>query len=214
MFIVNSISVLNPLNQKPIGDVAKTEWAMLDSYLQQASDLHKDKCQHLAAYERGTILMRCAQLMREEQDDLALLIASEGGKPLKDAKVEVTRAIDGVELCVKELLHLRGEQIPMDLTAAGEGRLAFTYYEPIGPVLAISAFNHPLNLIVHQVAPAVAVGCPVLIKPANDTPLSAQRFVQLLYQAGLDEKWCRFFLCDREYTERLVSDQGPLLCRL
>ena len=207
MFIVNSISVLNPLNQKPIGDVAKTEWAMLDSYLQQASDLHKDKCQHLAAHERGTILMRCAQLMREEQDDLALLIASEGGKPLKDAKVEVTRAIDGVELCVKELLHLRGEQIPMDLTAAGEGRLAFTYYEPIGPVLAISAFNHPLNLIVHQVAPAVAVGCPVLIKPANDTPLSAQRFVQLLYQAGLDEKWCRFFLCDREYTERLVSDQ-------
>lgn len=204
---MNRISVLNPLNQESIGTVAKTEWETLDSYLQQASDLHKDKSQHLAAHERSAILVRCAQLMREEQDELALLIASEGGKPLKDAQVEVMRAIDGVELCVKELLHLRGEQIPMDLTAAGAGRLAFTYHEPIGPVLAISAFNHPLNLIVHQVAPAVAVGCPILVKPANDTPLSAQRFVQLLYQAGLDEQWCRFFLCDREYSERLVSDQ-------
>jgi len=203
---MRNITVLNPLNQELIGKVAKTEWTVLDDYLQQASDLHKDKSKLLAAHERSAILMRCARLMRDQQDELALLIASEGGKPLKDAKVEVSRAIDGVELCVKEMLHLRGEQVPMDLTAAGAGRLAFTYREPIGPVVAISAFNHPLNLIVHQVAPAVAVGCPVLIKPANDTPLSAQRFVQLLHKAGLDEKWCRFFVCDREYSERLVSD--------
>lgn len=203
---MSKITVLNPLNQEPIGEVEKTEWSELDAYLQQASDLHKDKSQHLAAHERSAILMRCAELMRQEADELALLIASEGGKPLKDAKVEVTRAIDGMELCVKELLHLRGNQIPMDLTSAGSGRMAFTYREPIGPVVAISAFNHPLNLIVHQVAPAVAVGCPVMIKPANDTPLSAQRFVQLLHEAGLDEKWCRFFVADRKYSERLVSD--------
>ena len=113
---MSKITVLNPLNQEPIGEVEKTEWSELDAYLQQASDLHKDKSQHLAAHERSAILMRCAELMRQEADELALLIASEGGKPLKDAKVEVTRAIDGVELCVKELLHLRGNQIPMDLT--------------------------------------------------------------------------------------------------
>ena len=202
----NNEIVLNPYNQETIGEVALTDWAELDGYLQEASELHKDKSQHLPAHERIAILKRCAALMFEQKEELALLIATEGGKPLKDAIVEVDRAIDGVELCTKELLHLRGEQIPMDLTQAGTGRLAFTYLEPVGPVVAVSAFNHPLNLIVHQVAPAVAVNCPVLVKPANDTPLSALKFVSLLHQAGLDEKWCRCFLAKREDTEKLVTD--------
>ena len=94
----------------------------------------------------------------------------------------------------------------MDLTAAGSGRLAFTTRDPIGPVVAVSAFNHPLNLIVHQVAPAIAVGCPVLVKPAGDTPLSCQAFVEMLYEAGLPEEWCRFVMSDRESSEKLVTD--------
>lgn len=108
--------------------------------------------------------------MQGRFDELAFQIANEGGKPLMDAKVEVTRAIDGVELCIKELGHLTGTEIPMDLTAAGSGRMAFSTREPIGPVVAVSAFNHPLNLIVHQVGPAIATGCPVLVKPASATP--------------------------------------------
>ena len=99
-----------------------------------------------------------------------LLIASEGGKPLVDAKVEVNRAIEGVQLCAEHLGFNVGDEIPMGLTPPAEKKLAFTIREPIGPVLAISAFNHPLNLIVHQVAPAVAAGCPVIVKPADDTP--------------------------------------------
>ena len=83
----------------------------------------------------------------------------------------------GYEAAIEELLHPGGRDIPMDLTPAGAGRTAFIQREPIGPVVAISAFNHPLNLIVHQVAPAVAVGCPVIVKPAGDTPLSALAFV-------------------------------------
>ncbi|MGF1703020.1 aldehyde dehydrogenase family protein [Photobacterium makurazakiensis] len=203
---MTQINVENPYNQAVIDQVTLSSWSELDSFLQQAHETFVDKAQRTPAHERIAILNRCAQLMREQKDDLAMLIASEGGKPLTDAQVEVDRAIDGVELCAKELLNLKGEQIPMDLTAAGSGRLAFTYREPIGPVVAVSAFNHPLNLIVHQVAPAVAVNCPILIKPANDTPLSAKKFVELLYQAGLEPKWCRFFLAKREDTERLVSD--------
>jgi len=99
-----------------------------------------------------------------------------------------------------------GKEIPMNLTEAGAGRIAFTTREPIGPVVAVSAFNHPLNLIVHQVAPAVAVGCPVLVKPADDTPLSCKAFVEILYEAGLPEGWCRFVACDIPTAQKLVTD--------
>jgi acyl-CoA reductase-like NAD-dependent aldehyde dehydrogenase len=120
--------------------------------------------------------------------------------------VEVDRAIDGVGLCARELQHLGGGEVPMDLTQAGAGRMAFTVREPIGPVVAVSAFNHPLNLIVHQVAPAVAVGCPVIVKPADDTPLSARSFVDILTEAGLPPGWCEFIACDLATAEKLVTD--------
>ena len=98
--------------------------------------------------------------MEGRAEELAFQIANEGGKPLMDARIEVARAIDGVGLCIKELGSLGGNEIPMDLTAAGAGHIAFTTREPIGVVIAVSAFNHPLNLIVHQVGPAIATGCP------------------------------------------------------
>ena len=123
-----------------------------------------------------------------------------------DARVEVHRAIDGVGLAARELLQHRGGEVPMDLTAPGAGRIAFTTREPIGPVVAVSAFNHPINLIVHQVAPAVAVGCPVIVKPSEDTPLSARTFIEILAEAGLPPEWCAFFPCDVATAERLETD--------
>ncbi|MCB1380728.1 MAG: aldehyde dehydrogenase family protein, partial [Alphaproteobacteria bacterium] len=152
------------------------------------------------------ILLRLAALMRAERGDLAMTIALEGGKPLVDARVEADRAILGVELAASEIERLSGTQIPMDLSPSGAGRIAFTCPEPIGTVVAISAFNHPLNLIVHQVAPAIATGCPVIVKPADVTPLSAKRFVELAYEAGLPEAWCRLALLDIPEAEKLATD--------
>lgn len=203
---MKQVNVENPSTGEVIGQVELSSWHTLEQYIAQAHETFNDKSQRTSAHERMTILNRCAGLMKQQQDELSMLIATEGGKPLKDATVEVARAIDSVELCVNALHHLKGEQVPMDLTAAGSGKMAFTYREPIGPVVAVSAFNHPLNLIVHQVAPAIAVNCPILIKPANDTPLSAQKFVELLYEAGLESKWCRIFIATNEDTQRLVSD--------
>jgi acyl-CoA reductase-like NAD-dependent aldehyde dehydrogenase len=174
--------------------------------LRTAEALYKNRSGWLPAHQRIAILERAADIMHGRFEELALLIAAEGGKPLIDARVEVKRAVDGVRLCAKELLYLRGEQIPMDLTAAGAGRMSATFREPIGPVVAVSAFNHPLNLIVHQVTPAVAVGCPVIIKPADDTPLSAQAYVQILHEAGLPEDWCQFIACDIPTAQQLVTD--------
>ena len=117
-------------------------------------------------HERIAVLRRLAALMETRRDHFSRLIAREGGKPLADAIVEATRAIDGVRNAADELRNFAGREIPMGLTPASTGRWAFTTTEPIGVVAAISAFNHPLNLIVHQVAPAIAVGCPVIVKPA------------------------------------------------
>ena len=117
------------------------------------------------------ILERAAGLMEDNFETLAVGAAAEGGKPLIDSRAEVTRAIDGIKLCIEHVRTEQGHVIPMGGTAAGSKRMAFTRREPIGAVVAVSAFNHPLNLIVHQVATAVAAGCPVIVKPADDTPL-------------------------------------------
>ncbi len=201
-----TLEVVNPYDLKPIGSVPLDSWDVIDKYLQTAHDLFRNRANWLAAYQRIEILKKTATIMESRFEELAFQIANEGGKPLIDARVEVTRAIDGVALCVKELSHLNGTEIPMDLTVAGAGRMAFTSREPIGPVVALSAFNHPLNLIVHQVAPAIAVGCPVIVKPAGDTPLSCKAFVDILYEAGLPEEWCRFTACDNNVAEKLVTD--------
>jgi acyl-CoA reductase-like NAD-dependent aldehyde dehydrogenase len=198
--------VRNPFDLKVIGTVECPGWGFADKWLDRAVTLHRQRRNWLPAYQRIAILKKAATLMRDRFDQLAFGIANEGGKPLMDARIEVERAIDGVGLAVEGIGHLQGSEIPLDLTAAGAGRMAFTSREPIGPVVAVSAFNHPLNLIVHQVAPAVATGCPVIVKPADDTPLSAKAFVEILIEAGLPEEWCSFFPCDIPTAEKLVTD--------
>ena len=203
---MDKLTVVNPYDLSPIDEVPLTPWPTIDGWLAQAHALHKNRGNWLPAWKRIEILNKLAELMKAQQSELAMLIANEGGKPLIDARVEVARAIDGVGLCVRALAQNNGQQIPMDLTKAGAGRLAFTTREPIGPVVAVSAFNHPLNLIVHQVGPAIASGCPVLVKPAGDTPLSCQKFVEMAYEAGLPEEWCRFAPCNNEVATQMVTD--------
>lgn len=203
--MTEKLDVVNPYSLEVIGSVPKFSWEEVEPLLEAAYKLHR-KGEPLPAHERIAVLDKTAALMQDAFDELAYLIADEGGKPLVDARVEVTRAIDGVRLCAQEIGQNKGTEIPMDLTEAGAGRVAFTQREPIGVVIAASAFNHPLNLIVHQVGPAVATGCPAIVKPAADTPLSAQRFVKLLYKAGLPEEWCQFITCDNDTAEKLITD--------
>ena len=200
------VDVVNPYSLKKIGEVAMTPWDVVDGYLDTAQALYRNRDAWLPAHKRIDILARAAGIMEDNADALAHQIANEGGKPLQDAIVEVTRAIDGIGLCAHGIAEIKGEEIPMDLTAAGAGRIAFSQREPIGPVVALSAFNHPLNLIVHQVGPAVAAGCPVLVKPSADTPLSCQTLVNIFHQAGLPEEWCRFVLNDRVEAEQMATD--------
>ncbi|OUV99538.1 MAG: aldehyde dehydrogenase [Betaproteobacteria bacterium TMED156] len=203
---MKKLKVLNPFDQTEIGSVELLGEENIERLLSRAYSLHKNQSNKIPTHKRIKILKNVAHLMSKEFEQLALLIASEGGKPLIDARIEVARAIDGVETCAHDLSNIIGKEIPMGLTQSGANKTAFSIREPIGPVVAVSAFNHPLNLIVHQVAPAIAVGCPVIVKPADDTPLCCQKFVKLLFEAGLPEEWVSFAPCEIPVAEKLVTD--------
>ena len=199
--------VTSPYDGRELDQVATSGPDHVDDALSAAYSLFHDRDNWLSIPDRLEILSKAAAIMQAQVDELTLLAASEGGKPYTDSKVEVIRAIDGVHLCAESLRAHPGDVIPLGTTQATTGRLAFTQKEPIGVVVAVSAFNHPLNLIIHQVGPAVASGCPVIVKPAADTPLSCIRFVEILREAGLPDAWCQVAVTDdRETAETLVTD--------
>lgn len=201
------LEVRSPFDGTPVGTVPFTSADGMESALDTAYRLFRDRDGWLPVPRRIDILSATAARMEAIAEELALLIAREGGKPLLDARVEVARAIDGVRNCCELLRGEAGRVVPMNLNAASAGRVAFTLREPIGVVIALSAFNHPLNLIVHQVAPAIAVGCPVIVKPAAATPLSCFRFVALLHESGLPRAWCQAIALDgNELAGDLAAD--------
>jgi acyl-CoA reductase-like NAD-dependent aldehyde dehydrogenase len=200
-------TVTAPWDGSEIATLPTGDARHVDAALAAAARCFEDRDGWLPVHERVALLDRVAEIMTAEADALAVQAAREGGKPLPDSRVEVARAIDGIRLCVEAIREDQGSVIPMGGTAAGAGRVAFTQREPIGPVVAVSAFNHPLNLIVHQVAAAVAAGCPVVVKPAEDTPLSCMRFAQILREAGLPPDWCQALVTsDLAAAEALVTD--------
>ncbi len=163
------------------------------------------KMRNMPASERMRILKSVALEIGKNSEQLALLVAREGGKPLKDAVVEVTRARDTFELCAEECWRLHGETIPMDRTDAGKGHINFSVREPIGPVLAISAFNHPLNNLAHQTGPAIASGNMVVLKPASGTPVMAFLLEEIFRKVGLPPECMMVFTASSEIVEKLVS---------
>jgi acyl-CoA reductase-like NAD-dependent aldehyde dehydrogenase len=203
-----TLTVVAPWDLTPIAEVPVASTDDVNKALHTAYQIFRDRDRWLPIPKRIGILEKTAILMEEQAEYLALEAAREGGKPLLDSRVEVARAIDGVKNCVEVLRTESGREIPMGLNASSLNRLAFTRKEPIGVVVAVSAFNHPLNLIVHQVGPAIAAGCPVIVKPAEDTPLSCFRFVQILRDAGLPEEFCQAcVVSDHSVAEKLVTDE-------
>ncbi|MET0166170.1 MAG: aldehyde dehydrogenase family protein [Vicinamibacterales bacterium] len=191
--------------------IATTELAgsdAVDRALATAHGLFRNRDAWLPPARRIAILRKTAILMEARAEELALEAAREGGKPLVDSRVEVARAIDGISNCAELLRNESGHVIPMNINVASAGRVAFTRHEPIGVVVALSAFNHPVNLIVHQIFPALAAGCPFIVKPAMDTPLSCMRVLSILRQAGLPEEWGQALLTEsNDIAGQLATDR-------
>lgn len=200
------LAVSSPYDNSPIAELPLATADDLEAALEQARGLFDDRSRWLSPVERRGILERARELMITRKDELVRTAAREGGKPLMDSMIEVQRGIEGVGVAIDEMGHLTGREIAMGLNQASEGHAAFTFREPVGVVAAISAFNHPFNLIIHQVVPALATGCPVIVKPAGTTPMSCLAVTEILREAGLPEGWVTPLICRADIAERLATD--------
>src|SRR5687768_13360415 len=162
----------------------------------------------LPAHKRAEILVRVAGYLGRRHEEVARTISDEAGKPMKAARVEAQRAMSTYTFAAVEARKLAGEMVPMDAAQAGAGKLAFTLRRPIGIVGAISPFNFPLNLVAHKIAPALAAGCAVVLKPASQTPFSALLLAELETEAGLPPGWLNVLVGPAsEIGDVLVEDE-------
>jgi acyl-CoA reductase-like NAD-dependent aldehyde dehydrogenase len=176
-----------PYDGTLIGRVPKGDAALLGKAVDAAAAAFEagDFPQH----ERARVLDKAAELVAEREDDLTMTIAAEAGKPVKTARVEAQRCVSTMQFSAVAARTLTGELVPMEAGAAGEGKLGIVVRVPYGVVGAISPFNFPLNLVAHKLGPAIAAGNAVVLKPAGQTPISAIKLVETLYDAGLPDSW-------------------------
>jgi acyl-CoA reductase-like NAD-dependent aldehyde dehydrogenase len=183
-----TITVRSPYDGSEIGQVPRCDASHVDKAVAAAQAVLAGG--PLPPWKRAKILDKAAELLAARVEQFARTIAVEAAKPLKTARVEATRAVSTFTFAAAAARTLTGETVPIDAAEVGEGRLAFTVRVPIGVVGAISPFNFPLNLVAHKVAPAIAAGCPVVLKPASQTPLSAIALAELLLdECGLPAGW-------------------------
>src|SRR5579883_301430 len=178
--------VISPYSREVVDTVPQASPEQIEAAL-AAAERGATTMRQLPAHERGAILGRLANLVAEHQEDLARTISLEEGKPLSESRGEVGRMPDLIRLCGFEGTQQRGETLPLDAQAGAKGKLGLTLRVPCGVVLAITPFNYPLLLVVHKVAPALAAGNAVILKPANQTPLTALKLTRLILEAGLPE---------------------------
>jgi len=173
-----SIVVTSPYDGHEIGRVPVCSAADVDRAVSAAKTALAGG--PLPRWKRAEVLDTAARLLGERRDEFAAIIAEEAAKPIKTARVEAERAVGTFQFAAAEARTLAGDVVALDAIASGEGKLGFTLRVPIGVVGAISPFNFPLNLVAHKLAPAIAAGCPVVLKPASQTPFSGIRLAELL----------------------------------
>jgi acyl-CoA reductase-like NAD-dependent aldehyde dehydrogenase len=199
------VDVASPYSGETVGRVAK---AGADETRRAIDAAEAAMREPLPAHKRAEILVRVAGLLGRRHDEVARTISDEAGKPMKAARVEARRAMSTYTFAAVEARKLAGEMVPMDASQAGEGKLAFTLRRPIGVVGAISPFNFPLNLVAHKLAPALAAGCAVVLKPASQTPLSALLLAELETEAGLPPGWLNVLVGPAsEIGDVLIEDE-------
>jgi len=179
--------IRSPYDETVVGRVALADESLVDRAISAADEAVATG--EFAQHERATVLERAARLVAEREDELALTIAAEAGKPLKTARVEAQRCVNTLIFSAVEARKLGGEMVPMAASATGEGKLGVVLRVPYGVVGAISPFNFPLNLVAHKLGPALAAGNAVVLKPAGQTPMSALKLAGILVEAGVPDGW-------------------------
>jgi acyl-CoA reductase-like NAD-dependent aldehyde dehydrogenase len=200
-----SLDVTSPFDESVVAQVGVPTDADVEEAVSKAADTFKES-RHLPTHARAEGLMRISRGISERVDELAELVAREGGKPLKWSKVEVTRAVSTFRWAAEEVRRFGGEFLPLDTEESAGSRAGIVRRFAIGPVIGITPFNFPVNLVAHKVAPALAVGAPIVIKPAGATPLGALALAELFDQTDLPKGMMSVLPISSDRAEKLVKD--------
>lgn len=200
-----AVPVLNPFTGEQVAEVSQAGQAEAEAATAAAvSSFHSMR--RLSSHARAHALSALASHLTTRQEEFAATITSESGKPVVDARREVSRAIQTFLIAAEEAKRIPGELLPLDWTPGMESYIGLTRRFPIGPILGITPFNFPLNLVVHKLAPALAAGNPIVIKPAPQTPLTALLLGELILQTDLPPGAVSVVPCSNTVAEHMVMD--------
>ncbi|MBI5776511.1 MAG: aldehyde dehydrogenase family protein [Nitrospirae bacterium] len=199
-------TIRNPYNGKPVADVCLAGKSEADEAVARAVEAFP-AMRLLPAHARAEALLKIAGRLAGRQDEIARTMTAESGKPIADARREAGRAVQTFTIAAEEAKRIPGEVIPMDLTPGMEQHVSFVRRVPIGPVLGITPFNFPLNLVAHKVAPCLAAGNPMVLKPAPQTPLTALLLAEIVLEAGLPPGALSVVPCENAVAEQMVTDE-------
>lgn len=200
-----NLRVINPYDGSEVAQLPLSTQADVAEAIGRAYAL-RETLATMPAHRRAGILTRSAEIIAQQHDELAQLMARESGKPLRYARGEVSRAVETFTFAADEARRLHGETLPLDAAVGGVGRVGYYVRVPVGVVAAITPFNFPLNLVAHKVAPAIAAGCPLVLKPAPATPLTALRLAAIITEAGLPDGALQVVIGDADVGRWLTSD--------
>ncbi len=206
VFANEDLEVIDKHTGKPATRVAKADDAVVDQAV-AAAEQAAGAMARLPSYKRRDALLHCANRFQERFNELAEILVVEAGKVIKDARGEVTRLIETFRIAAEEATRVGGEVLPMDITARAEGYMGMWKRVPIGPVSLITPFNFPYNLVAHKVAPAIAAGCPFVLKPAEKTPVGALVMGEILAETDLPEGAFSILTVDRDDAARFSEDE-------
>ncbi|MEJ5173184.1 MAG: aldehyde dehydrogenase family protein [Hydrogenothermaceae bacterium] len=181
------IDVIYPYNLQKIGEVPKGSIEDVDKAVEKAK-IGLEKLKRLSAYEKYDVLLKVANLLKDKKEEFAKTIVLETGKTIREARVEVDRAVNTITLSAEEAKRISGEYVHIDGSPNGKGKKGFYFREPAGIVAAITPFNFPVNLTAHKIAPSIAAGCPFILKPSEKTPLSPIMLCELFLEAGVPKE--------------------------
>ena len=201
----DTVTIRNPYDASVVAEVCQASAADAEQACVLAQQAFPATRQ-LSSWQRAAILNGIADRLIDQTSLVAELVVKEAGKPITDARNEVTRAIQTFRVAAEEAKRIGGDITPADLTAGNEGRVALSRRFPIGPILGITPFNFPVNLVAHKLAPAIASGNPIILKPAPQTPLSSLWLGQAAREAGWPAGAISVLPCSNEVTAKLVAD--------
>ncbi len=201
-----TISVVNPFNNETVSKVCRASAVHAEQALVAAHEA-RPVMAALPSYKRAEILQKTADRIAQDRDHLARVITLENGKPINESRTEAERAALTFRIAAEETSRMNGEFLGLDRNKLSEGRWGITRRFPCGPVLGITPFNLPLNLVAHKIAPAIAAGNPIILKPASKTPVSALMLGEMITASGIPEGGLSVIPCDGKTAEAMLADQ-------